>query len=252
MNVLPFSFDGSPVRVLEVGNEPWFVAKDVALALGYGNPQDAVRRHCKKAQDVGGAGITHPSDLDTQTRIIPEGDVYRLIVRSNLPSAERFEALVMDEILPSIRKTGSYGAAPQADLSDPAVLTTLLIEHATKRIEAEKRATSAEAQVEVSKPKAEFFDQFMDADGLYGLQNAGRVLNEPPNGFVAWLRKEYLFCQGTYLVPRKIYSDQGLFVVKATTWNGKARPRTYVTPKGLRYLAKKLGKQIERDLFSPQ
>lgn len=140
------------------------------------------------------------------------------------------------------------GQSRLPDLSDPAVLVQLLTEHASKRIEAEQRAAAAEAQVEAVKPKAEFFDQFVSADGLYGLQNAARVLSEPPNKFVGWLKQSFLFYQGGSLVPRAVYREQGLFEVKATIIEEKARYRTYVTPKGLRYLAKKLDKPA--DLFS--
>lgn len=109
MNIVPFAFEGNQIRVVEIEGEPWFVGKDVALALGYSNPRDALGRHCRRAQDVGGSGIATPAGIDPQTTIIPEGDVYRLIVKSNLPKAEAFEEMVMDKILPTIRKTGAYG-----------------------------------------------------------------------------------------------------------------------------------------------
>lgn len=110
-----FQFDGAKVRVVVKDGEPWFVAKDVAGVLGYTNPQEAVREHCKKAQLVGGernaqplaVGCT-PFSLNPQTVIIPERDIYRLIMRSKLPSAERFEEWVVAEVLPTIRKHGVY------------------------------------------------------------------------------------------------------------------------------------------------
>lgn len=105
-SVTPFYFDESAVRVLTGHDgEPWFVAKDVAVVLGYSNPQKAVRDHCKAAIPV---GVNESFTLDPQTVIIPERDVYRLIMRSKLPSAERFEEWVVGEVLPSIRKTGQY------------------------------------------------------------------------------------------------------------------------------------------------
>ena len=86
--------------------DPWFVAKDVAEVLGYSDTDAAVRAHCKalkmfKAGDLPGLpsrGLT----------IIPERDVYRLVMRSKLPSAERFENWVVGDVLPAIRKTGGY------------------------------------------------------------------------------------------------------------------------------------------------
>ena len=93
------------IRTTEIDGKPYFVASDVATALGYTNPRKAVIDHCK--------GVTK-RDTPTSSGIqsmsyIGEGDLYRLIMKSKLPSAEKFESWVMDEVLPSIRKTGSYG-----------------------------------------------------------------------------------------------------------------------------------------------
>lgn len=134
------------------------------------------------------------------------------------------------------------------DLSDPVVLTQLLIEHASKRIEAEQRAATAEAAVEAAKPKTDFVDRFVKAEGLYGLQNAARVLNQPPNKFIGWLKQRHLFYQGGSLIPHVQYREQGIFEVKATIIEDKARYQTYITPKGLRYFADKLREQ--EDLLS--
>lgn len=92
------------VRMTEINGKPYFVATDVATALGYINPRKAVNDHCK--------GVTK-RDTPTSSGVqqmsyINEGDLYRLIMKSKLPSAEKFESWVMDEVLPSIRKTGSY------------------------------------------------------------------------------------------------------------------------------------------------
>jgi prophage antirepressor-like protein/predicted transcriptional regulator len=107
-NIVPFNFENKNVRVVEIDGDPWFVAKDVCDALGYANSRKAVLDHCKAAERD---GVTFRDAMgrDQNYTIIPERDVYRLIMRSNLPSAERFEELVVGEILPAIRKTGSYG-----------------------------------------------------------------------------------------------------------------------------------------------
>ena len=96
------------VRVFMQGNEPWFFASDIAKALGYSNPSRSVQDHCKHAELF---RTTNTVGLDINPRgelVIPESDVYRLIMRSNLPNAERFQDWVVEEVLPSIRKTGSY------------------------------------------------------------------------------------------------------------------------------------------------
>ncbi|WP_051202405.1 BRO-N domain-containing protein [Desulfovibrio aminophilus] len=98
------------VRVMmdEQGN-PWFVAKDVDQALGYVNPRKAVGDHCKKTSAV---TIRDTSSNDVEqgrsVTLIPEADVYRLIMRSKLPSAQKFEEWVVGTVLPALRKDGMY------------------------------------------------------------------------------------------------------------------------------------------------
>ena len=125
--IVSFDFEGAGVRGLSIDGEPWFVAKDIADVLGYTNSRKAVADHCKGARPVGGNEMLHP--LDPQTTIIPERDLYRLIMRSKLPAAERFEDWVVGEVLPAIRKTGRYEPAAHQPAGEvPAVLTVPLKE----------------------------------------------------------------------------------------------------------------------------
>lgn len=108
--IAPYNFEGASIRALEIDGEPHFVGKDVSEALGYVNSSDAIATHCK--------GIAKRYPLQTaggkqELRVLSEPDVLRLIVNSTLPAAERFERWVFEEVLPSIRKTGSY-TAPKA------------------------------------------------------------------------------------------------------------------------------------------
>lgn len=92
------------IRIAEIDGKPYFIANDVAKALGYTTPKDAISRHCKGA-------LKHrylTEGGNQELKIIPEGDVYRLIMKSKLPKAEKFESWVMDEVLPIIRKSGGY------------------------------------------------------------------------------------------------------------------------------------------------
>ena len=97
------------IRTAEIDGKPYFVGTDVAKALGYNNPRDAVSRHCKgvvKRDTPTSSGIQSMSYIN-------EGDLYRLIMKSKLPSAEKFESWVMDEVLPTIRKNGlKYSVFP--------------------------------------------------------------------------------------------------------------------------------------------
>lgn len=100
------------VRVVLRDGEPWFVGMDVARALGYQHPSQAVQDHCRKTNKITQVSDTPTSVPPVNLIIIPESDVYRLIMRSQLPSAERFQDWVCEEVLPSIRKTGGYGQTP--------------------------------------------------------------------------------------------------------------------------------------------
>lgn len=103
------------IRTLDEPNGTYFCGKDVATALGYSNTKDAIIRHCRKD------GVVKRDLIDNigrsqQTAFIDEGNLYRLIVHSKLPTAEQFERWVFDEVLPSIRKTGEYKVKPTDEL----------------------------------------------------------------------------------------------------------------------------------------
>lgn len=98
---------GLQVRAVEINGKPYFVATDIAKALGYVNPNDAVKKHCRW---VAKCEVPHPQSKTKtlEVNVIPEGDMYRLITNSELPSAENFESWIFDEVLPQIRQTGGY------------------------------------------------------------------------------------------------------------------------------------------------
>ena len=109
-DIIPFVFEDTQIRVIRDDNgEPLFVGKDICEALGYANHNDAMNLHCK--------GVVKRYPLQTaggkqNMRVLVEGDMYRLMTHSKLEGAERFESLVFDEILPTIRKTGKYESQP--------------------------------------------------------------------------------------------------------------------------------------------
>ncbi len=115
-SLIPFTFDGAPVRALLVDGEPHFVGKDVAERLGYADPTTAIKSHCRGVQKL--HPIQDALGRTQQARILAEPDVLRLIVGSKLPAAERFERWVFEEVLPTIRKTGAY-TAPGANPYSP-------------------------------------------------------------------------------------------------------------------------------------
>ena len=144
-----FGFEGRNVRVVEKDGNPWWVAKDVAEILGYIDTVNAAKTHCK------GVANYHPLSTDggvQEVRIIAEPDVLRLIVGSRLPEAERFEAWVFEEVLPSIRKTGAYGI-PKITKAPPATLVSSVNRSVSLKILSTKQAESMILAACVDKPK---------------------------------------------------------------------------------------------------
>ena len=112
------------VRTVARDGEPWFFASDVAQVLGYADPSEAVNQHCKKALKT--AFIANPADDSTppvDIYIIPESDLYRLVLRSNASDVEAFQTWVCEEVLPSLRKNGflsSVGWVAVPNVPNPA------------------------------------------------------------------------------------------------------------------------------------
>lgn len=145
MNELQFfnSEEFGEIRTAEIDGKPYFVGTDVAKALGYNNPRDAVSRHCKgvvKRDTPTSSGIQSMSYIN-------EGDLYRLIMKSKLPSAEKFESWVMDEVLPTIRKTGSY-QKPLTTVEQIQVIATGFLDHEERLNRLENTMTIDYAQQE--------------------------------------------------------------------------------------------------------
>ena len=151
------------VRVVFIDDEPYFVAKDIALALGYKDPKNTVKNRCKKGRV---SEIPHPQNHNKRIEItvIPESDIYRLIIGSKLKSAQKFESWIMDEVLPSIRKHGAY--MTEQTIEKALTSPDFLIKLATQlKLEQEARKL-AEQKIEEQQPKVEYHDTVLNKDGL--------------------------------------------------------------------------------------
>lgn len=152
--------DFGAVRTVEENGKILFCGSDVAKALGYAIPSKAVQSHCK-----GVSKMEVPTKGGKQQMLfIPEGDLYRLIVNSKLPSAEKFEHWVFDEVLPSIRQTGAYMTAETIEkvLYDPDVIINIATQLKELQLEvARKNQLIGELQ-----PKANYVDMILNNKGL--------------------------------------------------------------------------------------
>ena len=218
------------IRTIQKEDKVLFCGSDIARALGYARPADAISAHCK-----GVCVLPTPSAGGVQnTKFITEGDIYRLIAHSKLPSAERFERWVFDEILPSIRKHGAYMTE---DVLEQALASPdFLIELAT-RLKTEK-AKNAQLTVsnQIMQPKAEYFDMLVDRNLLTGIRDTAKELGVRQNDFVRFLLdKGYLLrTKKGKLRPYATYVDSGLFEMKefVNDKTGYTDTQTIITPKG--------------------
>ena len=239
------------IRTIEIDGKPYFVGTDVARALGYVNPRKAISDHCK--------GVTK-RDTPTSSGVqqmsyINEGDLYRLIMKSKLPSAEKFERWVMDEVLPSIRKNGGY-IAGQETMSDEELMAKALLVANNKIAERDKIIEQKQARIEQMKPKEIFADAVATSHTSILVGDLAKLICQ--NGYqigqkrlFIWLRdKGYLIKSGSsYNMPTQRYIEQGLFEIKESNLvnpDGSVRiTRTpKVTGKGQVYFVNKfLGKE---------
>lgn len=158
------------VRTIVEDDKVLFCANDVAQALGYSNLHDALIKYCKHSTLITGVANRDPDNKVSfrARKYIPEGDVYRLIVSSKLPGAEKFERWVFDEVLPSIRKHGVY--AVEEVLNDPDMLIGALT--ALKEERAKSKALAAQNAVLL--PKAQHYDKIYDNKTLINVTSISK------------------------------------------------------------------------------
>lgn len=236
------------LRTVNVGDKIMFVASDVAKALGYSRPADAITAHCKES-------VKHrlPTNGGMQElKIIPEGDVYRLITHSKLPVAEKFESWVFDEVLPSIRKHGAYMTEDTIKkvIAEPDFIIKLATELKKEQEQNKQLTETCSQQQQVIgelKPKADYVDKILKSDSLvtitqiakdYGMSGQGmnKVLHDLHIIYSCnkqWLlysqhqAKGYTFSE-TVDTPRE---DGTTKVVMNTKWTQKGRLFLYETLK---------------------
>ena len=234
------------VRTVTIDNEPWFVGKDVAMALGYAKPENAIATHVvdedKTSTLIQGSG----SNYKSKTIIINESGLYALIFGSKLESAKRFKHWVTSEVLPSIRKHGVYAVDELLQNPDMAIKAFTALKE-----EREKNKV-LQADNERMKPKEIFADAVAASHTTILIGDLAKLLKQ--NGIetgqkrlFTWLRENgYLIKRkGTdWNMPTQKSMEMGLFEVKESTVNnpdGSSRINrtTKVTGKGQVYFINK-------------
>lgn len=242
--------DFGRVRTIEEGDKILFCGSDVAKSLGYSNTADAISRHCRC---IVKHDIPHPQSENKSMEVsfISEGDVYRLITHSKLPSAEKFEKWVFDEILPTIRKHGAYMTD---ETLEKALLSPEFLIRLAQELQKEKEMRiAAENKIKADEPKVAFADRVADTSNVIDIGLLSKLAKDEHidigrNRLFAWLREnEYLQNSDSHKnEPYQKYVNQGIFEVKeytySTPYGEKSNTKTYVTGKGQIYLIEKLRK----------
>lgn len=158
------------IRVVDVNTIPYFVGRDVAFALGYAKPENAISQHVDK-EDTLKQGIPDNQGFIQTTTLINESGVYSLVFGSKLPSAKQFKRWVTSEVLPSVRKHGAYLTDQKVEevLTDPDTLIKLATQLKAERAEKERLKEQhrlAEEQIKLSQPKVEYYNTVLQSDSL--------------------------------------------------------------------------------------
>ena len=244
------------IRTITKDNETYFVGKDVAKALGFTNPRDAITTHVFD-EDKGVDTIDTPGGKQSMT-VINESGVYALVFGSRLESAKRFKHWVTSEVIPSIRKNGGY-IAGQETLSDEELMAKALLVANNKIAERDKIIEQKQARIEQMKPKEIFADAVATSHTSILVGDLAKLICQ--NGYQIgqkrlfdWLRANgYLIKSGgSYNMPTQRYVEQGLFEIKESNLvnpDGSVRitKTTKVTGKGQVYFVNKFLKGVKNE-----
>ena len=237
------------VRTIEENGKILFCGSDVAKALGYRRPKDAITAHCKgavKRRLLTNGGVQ-------EMKMISEGDVYRLISHSRLPSAEKFERWIFDDVLPTIRRTGGYVSNEEMFIEnylpfldepyrDLFRLQMTAIEKLNERIRHDQ-------------PLVEFANQVAGTDNLIDMNAMAKLaraenISVGRNKLYSWLKRTGVLMSNN--LPYQRYIDRGYFAVKESVFEVNGLKKTYrqtlVTGKGQLFIIGLLRKYCGKEM----
>ena len=238
-----FLFNDQQVRTVVRDGEPWFVGKDVAIVLGYGNTKDALLSHIDE-EDRAILQRSENATFEIPNRgltIINESGLYSLIVSSKLPTAKDFKRWVTSEVLPTIRKHGAYMDTDiiEKSLTDP----DFLIKLATTLKEEKQRRMEAEAKIAADELKVDFYNAVGSTSATLTVERFAKLVTEKlgiqtgRNRMFQWLRKNG-FLQANNM-PYQRYINNGWFKTYEVIKAGHAFTVPSITGKGQQKLFEK-------------
>lgn len=220
------------VRTVVINDEPWFVGKDIAMSLGYKDAVNALKSHVDSDDKLGWQITT--SGQRRKVTVINESGMYSLVLSSKLPTAKKFKHWVTSDVLPSIRKTGSYNLP---DFTNPAEAARAWANEyeAKQKLLAENKAL---------KPKAEFYDTVANSDSLLSMGDVAKTLDMGigRNKLFEFLRNKGIL--NSHNIPYQRFINAGYFKLVESTYmagdNQVVATTTYVKQKGVDYIRKLL------------
>ena len=226
------------MRTVTIGEEIWFVGKDVAAILGYKDTSDAMKRHVDDEDKL--TRRFTDSGQNREMYIINESGLYSLVLSSKLPSAKEFKRWVTSEVLPSIRKHGAYMSPETIErvITDPDFIIRLANELKT-----------AQQKVAELQPKADYFDTVSRAEGSTSFRETAKVFGIGEREFIRYIESARLCYRNSCgkLIPYAEYSrDKKWFEVKEIAYGPASHPNTTlytkITPLGRTKIFNKMRK----------
>src|SRR5690625_3415191 len=237
------------LEILIIDGKEYFPATDVASKLGYAKPHNAIDRHCRKDGSLF-RGVTDSLGRKQKKKFIDEGNLYRLIVSSKLPSAEQFESWVFDEVLPSIRKHGAY-MTPET-IEQALLNPDTLIKLATNLKEEQEKRKQAEQTIEQQKPLVDFAETCMTSEQSLLVREVAKLASK--QGVKTGEQRLWKKLRDWGLVfknknePYQEYVERDYFEVTQGVKETNKGAFTWVTmrvkPKGQAYIINRLKKEL--------
>jgi anti-repressor protein len=236
-----YSFESSNVRIIVEDGEPLFCASDVCKALGYANTSKSLSDHCVEK------GVTNrytptPGGLQSLA-YIDERNLYRLVMRSKLPSAEKFQDWVCGEVLPSIRKTGKYATNQlEAPKSYKEAVQQLLCQ-LEKNEALEAKNLQLENKIEEDAPKVEMAKRAIESDGAWLVRKVAKVLGVTQTFLFDFMHQKKILSPRNE--PYAKFVQMGVIRPRISSYpdgygNMRSKITAYVTARGIEYLIARL------------
>lgn len=233
--IIPFDYHGKTITVLTKDDGSiWFYANEICRIAGFANPRDAISNHIRPHQKDVVNGDT-PGGTQKLT-IINEGGLYRLLLRTKLKAAHKFQDWVTDTVIPAIRKTGGY----QIQQLSKVQILEMALESERKRLALEERNKQIE-------PKAKIYDLVSSSTGLVCLSDCAKIIDIRPHTFTRLLVGDgYCFIRRGKHVPYEQYINKGWFEMKlvpARDGSKSTYRQAFITP---------LGVNKFREIYNPE